>query len=84
MIHVIIVEVDETVGNPDARVVRQYPVATTDTVPHALRLASVHEDGLLGDKTTDGKRVALIANRGHRLEYGNVYRTSYVLVSPKA
>ena len=84
---VTLVEVDDQVGNPDAtRDIRQYPLATTDTLPHAARIASEYEATLTGDKRyrPDGSQreyVTLVVDRKHPHEYGNVYRTSYVLVS---
>lgn len=83
---VTLVECDDTVGNPDARVIRQYPLATVDTLPHATRLQREHEARLTGvlRNAVDGSKreyVTLVADRRNPHEYGNVYRTTYVLVS---
>lgn len=83
---VTLVEVDDQVGNPDARAIRQYPLTSTDTLPHALRVAREYESklsGALTDSVEGSKReyVTLVVDRKHPHEYGNVYRTSYVLVS---
>lgn len=85
MFTVTLVEVDDTVGNPDARAIRQYPLATMDTLRHALRVAREQEAKLAGTvrNSVDGAKreyVTLLVDRGHPYEYGNVYRTTYVLV----
>jgi hypothetical protein len=86
MFTVTMVEVDQTVGNPDAKVVRQYPLTSTDTLPHALRVAREYETKLVGalvHPVVHGSKheyVSLLVDHGRHDELGNIYRTTYVSV----
>lgn len=81
MFTVTMVEVDQTVGNPDAKQVRQYPLATVDTLPHAHRIAGDKEVQI--SAATGGRVVTKLIDHGHAHEYGNVYRTTYVIITVK-
>lgn len=83
---VTLVEIDDTVGYPEVRAIRQYPLTSTDTLPHALRVAREYESKLAGTlrHSVEGSKreyVLQVVDHMHPHEYGNVYRTSYVLVS---
>lgn len=85
MFTVTLVEIDDTVGNSDAQAIRQYPLASMDTLSHAVRVAHDHESTLTGTlrNSVEGSKreyVTQIIELGHPHGYGNVYRTTYVLV----
>lgn len=78
--HVTLVEHDQTVGNSDCDAVRQYLVKTVDTLPHAHRIATELEHEL-GVNANSKRRHVKLVDRGHPLEFGSIYRTSYYLVT---
>lgn len=87
---VTLVERDETVGNPDARVVRTYPIATVDNPSHAFDIAAEHEAMLTGTRRESHGNPGTVVefwstliDRKHPLEYGNVIRTQYISVGTR-
>ncbi len=89
MFQLMMVEVDETVGSPDARAVRKYPLDTVDTLSHATQLRNERYESIAAriddGHREDGKHVfrQLVVNRNHPHEYGNVYRTTHILITVK-
>lgn len=91
MFQLLLIERDDTVGNPDATVTRRYPLETVDTASHALRLQDEHEARLRDDwrmtrRTSHGnpgtvtEHYVLLIDRKHPHEYGNVYRSTRIVV----
>ena len=87
---IVLVETEQTVGNPDAKNVREYPFKTVDTMPHAIRIQSEQEQRLLSlgrtekycyDASCNKEFWELLLDTDHPYEFGNVYRFIRVVIA---